>query len=236
MKYSESFEEIYDKISPTKTEGVCEVQDKEGKQAFKTLRCEDAQGRFVRYDTSVLKGWKKTFSNLSAKLKDCDCDGWLIHESAGQETLILAELKTTGGTKTWTTAFQQLVYSFLKVHMLSSLCEGYDLSKIQVHFVLACQNEIDTPQESEVDHSINATQQLQTITDAEKKQGESPKKKKFLGNLLPELRKKQQVQFNLGEIRLMNNVPLPALLSQKTIRLSLVVAETSQSDSATLIL
>lgn len=230
MSYSASFQQLFGELLSERVEGKCIVIDHtQDETNFRELRLVNQNAIFDCYDTAILKGWPYLEKISDKKLLDKDCDGWVIHQKEGREMLLFAELKATGGTKTWTKALQQLMYSFLKIHMLSSLCADYDLSQIKVHFVLACQNYKEGEYRAEVDHRINADQQLRSTALGQQFSTTTEK-------ILSKLRTQKKTQFRCGDIKLLQNIPLHSSLAQTIIDLSLVVAENQNETYATLIL
>lgn len=77
-------------------------------------------------------------------LSDRNCDGacvWYEGDETGreEEILMMVELKSKFSDSEIRGAFMQTLYSFLRVHMAMSLCEGYDLASRRVRMCVACQ-------------------------------------------------------------------------------------------------
>lgn len=120
-----------------------------------------ADGKFLGFDQSLVKGVKDTTSKMSSKLDDKDCDGIaFLNDNSKKEHLVFAELKSGFDVQRITSAFHQITMSFIKMHAWLSLCKDYNLSEIKVHFITACKCCKDKNQEDSVRLRISQAQQL----------------------------------------------------------------------------
>ena len=85
---------------------------------------------------------KFVHSDTGKNLRDKNCDGacvWLNPDLDNAEILMLVELKSKFSDTEIRDAFTQTIFSFLRLHMTMSLCEGYDARIQQVRLCVGCQ-------------------------------------------------------------------------------------------------
>lgn len=132
-----------------------------GKDATMTHLEVNATGDFLGFNHDLVKGVKDTTTKMSSKLDDKDCDGIaFLNDNSKQEHLVFAELKSNFDVQKITGAFHQITMSFIKMHAWLSLCRGYNLDNIKVHFITACKCCKDKDQEDNVRLRISQAQQL----------------------------------------------------------------------------
>lgn len=137
------------------------VVEEHGQSATMTHLEVTADGKFLGFDQSLVKGVKDTTSKMSSKLDDKDCDGIaFLNDNSKKEHLVFAELKSGFDVQRITGAFHQITMSFIKMHAWLSLCKDYNLSEIKVHFITACKCCKDKNQEDSVRLRISQAQQL----------------------------------------------------------------------------
>lgn len=71
------------------------VVEEHGQSATMTHLEVTADGKFLGFDQSLVKGVKDTTSKMSSKLDDKDCDGIaFLNDNSKKEHLVFAELKS----------------------------------------------------------------------------------------------------------------------------------------------
>lgn len=78
-----------------------------------------------------------------ASFEDLDCDGFAFTEIDGHLTAVLVELKSSFNIENIFHAFEQIVYTYVKLHTFFSLCEGYPPENLSVKGVIACKPPTD---------------------------------------------------------------------------------------------
>ncbi len=137
----------------------------DGNDATMTHLEVNATGDFLGFNHDLVKGVKDITTEMSSKLDDKDCDGIaFLNDNSKQEHIVFAELKSNFDVQKITGAFHQITMSFIKMHAWLSLCKGYNLDKIKVHFIAACRCCKDEDQEDNVRLRISQAQQLGTET------------------------------------------------------------------------
>ena len=106
---------------------------------------------------------------MSSKLKDKDCDGVAfllddVNDDAKQEHLVFVELKSSFDIIRIKRAFHQITMSFIKMHAWLSLCKGYDIDQLKVHFITACKCYKNEDQEANVMLRISQAKELEEET------------------------------------------------------------------------
>jgi hypothetical protein len=148
MSVNATFAKLFDRASvqgfADKEIGVGAFEVKEHKAdsspvPMKLLRVELQDAEFTSFDHRLVEGMKDLTETRTGIIRDLDCDGVAFVEHDTQEGLIFAELKSRFSTGNIEGAFGQMFTSFLKMHAMLSLCKGYSLDKISVHFIAACQ-------------------------------------------------------------------------------------------------
>lgn len=179
----------------------------------------NATGDFLGFDHDLVKGVKDTTARMSSKLEDKDCDGIaFLNDHSRQEHLVFAELKSNFDVQKITGAFHQITMSFVKMHAWLSLCKGYSLDEIKVHFITACKCYKDKDQEDNVRLRISQAQQL----------GNETFETKFLKPLLD----KNNIKVKLSSFGDIQKLPFHDCISEKEICMYLQLTE-NPSDSQT---
>ena len=85
------------------------VVEEHGQNATMTHLEVTADGKFLGFDQSLVKGVKDTTSKMSSKLDDKDCDGIaFLNDNSKKEHLVFAELKSGFDVQRITGAFHQI--------------------------------------------------------------------------------------------------------------------------------
>lgn len=221
MNLSNSFDAIFDKTRKWRTESsdTWQVIEPESDAKMKELLVEKKGCKFFGYDQYLTKGVKDSTITRSSSLKDKECDGIAFSVTDDTEEMFFAELKSDFSTKELSDAFFQIICSFCKIHPWLSLCEGYDLNTINIHFILACKCFKDDggEQESAVFSTI----------EQERMAGQNNFTTKFLSALL----RNKHCDIRLSDISHFANHPFSSAIKDKKVRIHLVTTS-HYSDSA----
>lgn len=119
--------------------GVWSIPEADLNSALKQVNLTAKDIRFHVVPFEVYRGWGNALDKFGA---DRECDGMAVVERMAKDTQpfpLLVELKTTFTEKAIKKAFNQIGISALKLHMLLSLCEGYNPSMIpQIIGIVVC--------------------------------------------------------------------------------------------------
>lgn len=162
----DSFKLIYNKVSNLclDTVDLIDVNEWKPDATMNHLRIEEPGSMFTVYPADLLKDMPSITSERSSSIKDKDCDGIIFHKKEGIEDLILTELKSGFDTGKICDAFNQIIHSFLKLHIMFSVCKDYQVSQLSVKFIVVCKTYKDEAQEAGVLEKINNAQTLKSGT------------------------------------------------------------------------
>lgn len=226
MALSDSFTQVFDKSKAKghicHSNGIWVVAEHEPKATMNRLEvCAD--GDFVGFDHDLVKGVADLSAGMSSKLEDKDCDGIaFLTDKVSKEHLIFAELKSNFDVQKIAGAFHQIIMSFIKMHAWLSLCKGYDLKNLTVHFITACRCCKSKDQEDNIMLRISEAQQL----------GKNNFETKFLKPLMKNHRISVQMSL-FGDIR---RLPFHESLSDKEVTMYLQLTDTPNDSQTSVIL
>ena len=207
MSLSDSFMNMFEKANNLagtgKSQNIWKVVEHEASATMKQLEV-NANGTFWGFNHEIVKNVKDITTRMSSTLEDKDCDGVaFLLDNAQQEHLVFVELKSNFDIKKIIGAFHQITMSFIKMHAWLSLCKGYDIDQLKVHFITACKCYKDKDQEVEVMHRISQAQQL--------------KKDTFETKFLKPLLKKQSLKVDLSSFGDIKKKPFHNSICNKEI-------------------
>ena len=128
-----------------------EVVETAADAQFRKLEIRSAGTDFHEIGNAFYKGIKNTTQDRSTHLKDLDCDGVsLFVDAEGRKHIVLVDLKSNFDIQKICGAYEQDIHTFLKLHALFSLCEGYSLHGMVIDLIVACKTFKDTDQETRV--------------------------------------------------------------------------------------
>ena len=146
---------------------------------FRKLEIRSAGTDFHEIGNAFYKGIKNTTQDRSTHLKDLDCDG----------------------------VSEQDIHTFLKLHALFSLCEGYSLHGMVIDLIVACKTFKDTDQEARVLDFIS----MKCMEE------EDSFEKKFLNNLLHD----GPVKTCMDDLKTIRSLPFHPSIKGVDVRLHL---------------
>lgn len=147
MDVIESVGKVFDKMPITETGDKWEVKEADNGASFKKLAIDNKGSKFHTIENAAYKGWGSMLKHNSWFIEDADCDGAAFTRVNERTYLILAELKSTLSTDALEKAFRQIVFTYLKLHMLLAVCEGGEPGKYEVAGVIACHPPKNSAQE-----------------------------------------------------------------------------------------
>ena len=213
MSIAASFFNLFDKTTHffQTTYDAFDVNEHAQDAKMSTLHivCNDTECH--SFNNYIVKGIKDITETRSTLLKDSDCDGVTFISKNGHNGLIFAELKSRFSTTHITKAFSQMTFSFLKMHAMLSMCQGYSIDTISLHFIAACKCFENQDQEDGVNNYL------------EKAKNSNPDtfESKFLRDLLT----KHTIIIKLEELAELWHLPLSQSLTAKELKLSLQLTQ-----------
>lgn len=143
MLLNESFCQFFDKTSSnnfgfTKRFDVWSVQETDPSATLTSLQVLKNNAEFIGFNQNLTKAICCLTHKRSSKFKDRECDGIaFVNINGKEERLLFVELKSKFDTEPVFDAISQMCFSFLKMHSMLSLCEGYSLREIPIDFCAA---------------------------------------------------------------------------------------------------
>lgn len=222
MLLSDSFMQMFDKAvnlpGASESKNIWMVMEHEPSATMNQLEV-NANGTFWGFNHKLVENIKDITTRMSSTLENKDCDGVaFLRDDVEQEHLVFVELKSNFDISKIKGAFHQITMSFIKMHAWLSLCKGYDIDQLKVHFITACKCYKDKDQEDNVMHRISQAQEL------EKETFET----KFLKPLLDE----QNIKVKLSSFEDIKKLPFHDSICNKEITMYLHLT-TQYSDAKT---
>ena len=209
MSISKTFVNLYDIAGRARiiTDDSFDVREHEAGATVNSLHIEHVGAKYDSYSFNVVKGMKDITESRSNYLSDSDCDGVSFEIINNHDGLIFAELKSRFSSRHLKKALMQMMFSFLKMHSMLSLCDEYEIDSVSVRFVAACQCFEDDNQKDGVYNMILKMESLG---------GDS-----FEGSFLRKLIERRDITVKFSEIANLWHLPLHKKLMSKEVTLSL---------------
>lgn len=218
MKYvSDSFLAFFDRLDNNCRKGsTWKVRECDRGATLTELEVNNHDAEFYGFDQSITKSMKALTEDRSGTFKDKECDGVAFFRGGSEERLLFVELKSKYDTTKVADAIRQMCFSFLKMHAMLSLCDGYLSEKLPVDFCAATKH----PDENEKDKLRHWLYQSGNLD-------EKNDRAKFFQTLFD----KGCADLNFEQLfQIMNiNLPLHQDIKAKQIK---VILHTSQTPSA----
>lgn len=224
MSVSSTFFSLYDKTANPVfaghqvTRGAFDVTEHEQNATLVMLSVNKAGAEFVSFNHDLVKGMKDMTETRSSYLHDSDCDGIAFVSHNDVEGIVVAELKSRFSTKHICKAYSQIVFSFLKLHAMLSLCNGYAIGGLTIHFVVSCKCFQDELQEESVMNRISKVEMADPDS--------------FEGKLLRKLLSKHRMTIKIGEIASIYGLAINPVVADKEITLALQLTNAYADNSA----
>lgn len=114
---------------------------------------------FYLLSQSFYKGQPNITTDKSNLLRDKDCDGVIFYEDQHAEQYLLGvELKSGFSDGEIKGGYSQIIYTFLKIYTLLSICNDFDFGKYKMTAYLACQPIKDKAEESRIVYNLHMKQ------------------------------------------------------------------------------
>lgn len=140
-----ALEKIFN-TSLSRPQSTWEIVENDSGAKFKKLTIMNKNKLFEEVPQEFYKNSHNTFLKAGlrkASFEDLDCDGFAFTQIDGHLTAVLVELKSSFNIENIFHAFEQIVYTYVKLHTFFSLCEGYPPKNLSVKSIIACKPPTD---------------------------------------------------------------------------------------------
>lgn len=162
MQIIDSLKTIFDKkgICCDVVTGDWILTEPDPSATFVKMTFHNNNAYFGSIDNSFYKGVGNVTTDRSTYLKDKDCDGLCFYVDGYSKKLLLVDMKSSFSEDNVFDAFRQDVFTFLKVHMMFSLCEGYHLPEWEINCYIACPPCKNEAEITSIKDNINMAEEL----------------------------------------------------------------------------
>lgn len=218
VQINDSFSKIYNTQNCTKTNNNWEIIENSNTAGVKHLLIHQNDSCFISYTDKLFKGMS-AFTERSSFLVNSDCDGfaYVYKDNSNKEQLLFADLKSRFSIQKIKEAYKQMIYSFLKLFVMQSICNGYSIDNQEIEMVVACKCFEDQEQEDSVNNIILKGKQIDD---------------NFLG-LLYKLINNQHAIIKLNDFPPIKDIPLNESIKNKEIKITLVLTNSFNDDTVT---
>ncbi len=208
MSVIDAISSVYDKVTFNKSTGSWEMKEDSPDSGFNSLTLMEDNLDFIDVPKSLYKNLPSITTKNSNKLKDLDCDGAVFALRENDPLLILGELKSNLKDVDAVHAYEQLIFTLLKLHTLFSLCKDYDINQYRLIGIIGFKPPKDKKQETFLKDKWMLMQDKSSKLD--------PKM-----NFLVKLYFERNISICLKNIFFIRGLPLPNSLANKKINLCL---------------
>lgn len=217
MDVFNSFCKIFDKCQVITSDDNWKVSESNQQASFKTLVIQNTGNKFYSIENSTYKNMT-CITQKSSFFEDKDCDGVALTEIEGKTIFILSELKSSLDSCDILKAYKQIVFTYLKLYMMLSLCQGFDVDDWIIIGIIACHPPKNDDQKTQL--------YLEYLNIEE---GTSKLDVKYLLRLLFE----KKIETSLGKINFVQNIPFNEQLKNLKISLYLKTSDSINDSSST---
>lgn len=139
MTIIDSYPIVFDNVNPSSctlgNPNVWKVFEKKAEAKISRLNVYFHTNRYLCFDEKLTKNMPDISTTRTTHILDDGCDGIGIFINEDKNYLVFADLKSNFDTNKIQHAFVQSLCSFMKLHSMLSLCEGYDIEQSNIEFV-----------------------------------------------------------------------------------------------------
>lgn len=219
--------------------GKCKILESNPAASLKELEIVKRDTKFSCFNEKLLKSMPHITTTRSSFLLDKECDGVVLYKDCVDGidcvTVLLSDLKSKFCSKELAKALSQVEHSFFKFACMW-LISNNDVNKINIHFVLACQNFENNSHYSAVLNDV-------TMMLSSNNQSNNP-----FGNLLRAfLAQTNCTEFSrnyklgdfymmdsLGSLNVINSLPIDQSIKNLDVKFTIKVTDVNGNRSATL--
>lgn len=148
MEVADSFCSIFDKAQCKLLNGRCVIHEKDSGATFTSLKLVNGKEEMFVLENAFYKHSHNSILAKSSTLDDSDSDGFLITEVNGKKTIVVSELKSSLDSSDLLKAYRQIVFTYIKIHMLLSLCASFQIEDFDIVGIIACKPPKDEKQKT----------------------------------------------------------------------------------------
>ncbi len=220
MRIADSFLQIFDltrkNISYCSPSKIWTVTENTPNAGIKNLHINMGGLDFCAFNEDLTKGMKHITTDRSSILFDKECDGIAFIENTGKKRIVFCDLKSTFDSGKVRYGFYQNLISFLKMHMLLSICNGYDLMDFDIDFIVACKCFANKNKKENFIHLLQSNQ----IKGADK----------FDRNIFYSLIEEGEKCIKIGDLPKISSIDIHPNIRNKKIKLRLLMSEKFSDD------
>lgn len=136
MRVAEAFKDIFGQDTVEELDSVWNIHETRVGATFNLLQVNNPGESFFVINPCLYS--QNVCHDDTGWLNDKNCDGAALTRNSGIDYIILVELKSTLDSTKIITAYEQIVQSFVKLQMMLSICQGYDMQNYDLIGVIAC--------------------------------------------------------------------------------------------------
>ena len=146
MSVAEAFKDIFGQDTVVEFEDTWNIRESRKDATFNLLQVNNPGESFSVINPVVYSG--NIWLGDAGWMNDKNCDGAALTRNNGKDYVILVELKSTLDSTKIIAAYEQIVQSFVKLQMMLSVCQDYDMHNYDIVGVIACKPAKNKDQET----------------------------------------------------------------------------------------
>lgn len=146
MEIAESFSSVFDKAPCFLIKSQCEIHEHNQGASFTNLKLVNEGEEMFLFDNRFYKNSHEKIIDWSSNLSDLDSDGFLITEINGRKSIVVSELKSALDSRDLLKAYKQIVFTYVKLYMILSLCSTFQAKDFDIIGIIACKPPKDKKQ------------------------------------------------------------------------------------------
>ena len=220
MKLADSFLQIFDKakgcISADTSSSVWVVTETERKAGIKRLNVDMNKAEYIAFDDKLCREKLHLPVNISTHFKDSNCDGIALIRKGDENLMFFCDLKAAVDTKDIKKGFAQNLFSFIKLHMLLSLCNNYNLTEFNIDFIVVCKYFENSAKKADIFSRVQS--------------GQIADKDVFINAILYPLLKNGEICVKLGDFPQIESLDINPCIKNKKVKLRLLMSSNYADD------
>lgn len=212
MKITDSYPAIFDQVATIScgdgSTCVWTVSESNPSSKIQQLRVSFNASDYLCLDERATKNMSDITTARTSHFHDDECDGIGIFTADTGTKMVFVDLKSNFDLNKIQHGFSQSLASFIKLHSMMSLCDGYSLADFSVEFVVAC---CCFPDEDKETKTLDWMLRQRTIAPGS-----------FVAKVAYPLYDKGSIEVKLGDFPQLVALPLHVDLYEKKVKLTLV--------------
>lgn len=146
MEIAESFSSVFDKAPYVLINSQCDIHEQHQGASFTNLKLVNEGKEIFLLDNQFYNNSHEKIIDWSSNLSDLDSDGFLITEINGRKSIVVSELKSALDSRDLLKAYKQIVFTYVKLYMILSLCSTFQAREFDIIGIIACKPPKDEKQ------------------------------------------------------------------------------------------